>query len=171
MASSVVKKRSDGKRPFRLLNLDKSLRAQKMMCDCPFLESCTQLTPSHSAATNAAISPLLLLPPEIRCRIYDYASEGLSSISALTTAHGSRFSFRHSASLRKPAHRCNFSIVIQRYSLAAKQACTNVQHSRLPQGLNASPFRYTCYKSVARSTTKQCLSLSLRRRSTSPLAA
>jgi hypothetical protein len=76
MASSVVKKRSDGKRPFRLLNLDKSLRAQKMMCDCPFLESCTQLTPSHSAATNAAISPLLLLPPEIRCRIYDYAFGG-----------------------------------------------------------------------------------------------
>ena len=73
MASSVVKKRSDGKRPFRLLNLDKSLQAQKAMCDCPLPESRTKLTPSCSAATNAAISPLLLLPPEIRCRIYDYA--------------------------------------------------------------------------------------------------
>ena len=30
----------------------------------------------HSATANAARSPLLLLPPEIRCRIWDYAFSG-----------------------------------------------------------------------------------------------
>jgi hypothetical protein len=37
---------------------------------------CKPLIPSCSADTNAANSPLLLLPPEIRCRIYDYAFGG-----------------------------------------------------------------------------------------------
>jgi hypothetical protein len=36
----------------------------------------TWLTQYDSAATNAANSPLLRLPPEIRCRIYDYAFGG-----------------------------------------------------------------------------------------------
>jgi hypothetical protein len=56
MAPSKRMKKATGDRPSRLLNLNKSPRAQKLL-----------------ASTNAADSRFLRLPPEIRCRIYDFA--------------------------------------------------------------------------------------------------
>jgi hypothetical protein len=55
MASSESTKKDNGKRPSRLLNLNKSPRAQGLL-----------------GATNAANSPLLLLPPELRGRIWNH---------------------------------------------------------------------------------------------------
>ena len=48
-------KEATGNRPSRLLNLNKSPKAQKLL-----------------ASINAADSPFLRLPPETRCRIYDF---------------------------------------------------------------------------------------------------
>ena len=63
-------------RPSLLLKLEHSPEAQKLVYAGPLPEACTWLMEYDSAATNAASSPLLLLPPEVRCRIYDYAFGG-----------------------------------------------------------------------------------------------
>jgi hypothetical protein len=60
-----------------LLKLQHSPEAQKLMLVYPLLYQCTWLMKYDSAATNAANSPLLFLPPEVRCRVYDYAFGGV----------------------------------------------------------------------------------------------
>ena len=79
MEPTEEKKEGNGKRPSRLLNLNKSPQAQKLLCVFAPLyrhHIYTRLMLYDSATTNAARSPLLLLPPEIRCRIWDYAFSG-----------------------------------------------------------------------------------------------
>lgn len=63
------------KRPSRMINLNKSPRDQKIMYVCLLWAHhviCVNGSASYSAVYNAENSPFLLLPPELRSRIYDF---------------------------------------------------------------------------------------------------
>jgi hypothetical protein len=75
-ASQPASNEGDVKRPSRLLNLNKSPKAQKLLYVLTFARghhTHVANTVDSSAAKNAVDSPLLRLPAEVRCRIYDYA--------------------------------------------------------------------------------------------------
>lgn len=100
VAKSVSTKFSDGKRPSKLLTLQHFPEAQKQIYGCPLSEICSLLTQQGSAATNAANSLLLRLPPEIRCRIYDYAFGGY--LIHLTTDDGRQKQVLHHTLCQSP---------------------------------------------------------------------
>jgi hypothetical protein len=86
MAPSKRVKDATPQRPSRLLNLNKSPQAQKLL-----------------AAINTADSPLLRLPPEIRCRIYNFTFGDL-----VVRARWGRFHICHSSQACELQRRQNY---------------------------------------------------------------
>ena len=107
MSSDEDTNKGERKRPSRLLNLNNSPRAQKLLyvsrCPVARWDRRGLLTTCDSGATNAATSSLLLLPPEIRCRIYDYAFSGF--VFHISSA-GLRRNRDHHNTLCQSPHEC-----------------------------------------------------------------